>query len=90
MLKRKCAKCFRALADKTRIEILVSLQKTPMNVHQVQEHFHLTQPTITHHLQKLTNMGILRRAKRGREAWYSFNRSYRCNNACRVFDLSRA
>ena len=68
----------RAMADETRQRILTLLREREMSVTELNEHFAVTQPTISHHL------AILRRAKlvglrhEGRQTFY------RANPACVV------
>jgi len=72
----------RAMADETRQRILALLQEREMSVTELNEHFAITQPTLSHHL------AILRRAKlvglrhEGRQTFY------RANPAC-VADCCR-
>ena len=40
----------KAMADETRQRILALLQRGEMSVTELNEHFRLTQPTVSHHL----------------------------------------
>ena len=64
----------RALADPTRVR-LVSLILHSVEgkafVSELAGRLGLTQPTVTHHLRKLKDDGMLRREFIGRQAWYS-------------------
>ncbi|MBI4128430.1 MAG: winged helix-turn-helix transcriptional regulator [Parcubacteria group bacterium] len=81
---KQCAGCFRALADPTRIRILKEIRQQSQNVGALRARFDLTQPTISHHLQRLHVLGLVKRRQRGREALYSFNEDYPCRR-CGVF-----
>jgi ArsR family transcriptional regulator len=67
---------FRALADPTRIEILrlLAAQAGPTCVCDVVEHFHLAQPTISHHLKVLREAGLVRASRRGIWSFYEADR----------------
>ena len=63
-------KIFKALADKTRQDILELLAKRDMNVTDICSVFHTTQPTISHHLQILKNCGLVDFRKEGKNVYY--------------------
>lgn len=84
MTNEQCVGCFRTLSEDTRIQILRALKEKPMNVQMVHRCFELSQPTITHHLQNLERLGVVKREKRGREVWYSYNQAFVCGT-CKVF-----
>lgn len=67
------AALFRALADPTRVRILNLLLNSPepVCVCELNESFELSQPTLSHHLKKLTDAGLLHRQRRGTWAYYS-------------------
>lgn len=70
-----CADCFAGLATKSRIGIVnLLLEKGRLSVSEIAGRFSLTQPTISHHLQYLKEAGIVSRAKRGRQVYYSISR----------------
>lgn len=71
-LSSGCAGCFAGLACGTRIEILNLLaEKGEMSVMQIARHFKVTQPTVTHHLKYLQEVGLLSCRKEGRQVFYS-------------------
>ena len=72
----RLVKAFRALADPTRLEILrlLAAQPGPCCVCDVVEHFHLSQPTISHHLKVLREAGLLRTSRRGIWSFYEVDR----------------
>ena len=67
------AELFRALGDPARVRIVNVLATTaePVCVCELVEPLGLTQPTVSHHLKKLTDVGVLDRRERGRWAFYS-------------------
>jgi ArsR family transcriptional regulator, arsenate/arsenite/antimonite-responsive transcriptional repressor len=66
------AMLFRALADPARVR-LVNILATcgQVCVCELTEPLGLSQPTVSHHLKKLTDVGLLEREQRGRWAYYS-------------------
>jgi ArsR family transcriptional regulator, arsenate/arsenite/antimonite-responsive transcriptional repressor len=69
------ASLFKALGDPTRIGILNFLANSPepVCVCDMNAHFNLTQPTLSHHLKKLMSTGLLTREQRGTWAYYAVN-----------------
>jgi ArsR family transcriptional regulator len=70
------AELFRALADPARVRIVNVLATTdePVCVCELIEPLELTQPTVSHHLKKLLDAGLLEREQRGRWAYFSLKR----------------
>jgi ArsR family transcriptional regulator len=64
---------FRALGDPTRLEIyrLIAAQSAPLCVCDVVDRFHLSQPTISHHLKALREAGLVTVSRRGVWAYYA-------------------
>jgi ArsR family transcriptional regulator len=69
------AALFRALADPARIRIVNALATSddPVCVCELIEPLGLSQGTVSHHLKKLTDAGLLERERRGRWAYYSLS-----------------
>jgi len=65
------AKFFKALADVTRLRILGLLAFREMCVCEIMVALDLTQPTASHHLGILANVGLLRDRKAGKWVFYS-------------------
>lgn len=67
------ANLFRSLADPTRLRIVNRLASAGESVCvcDINANFDLSQPTISHHLKKLTAAGVLNREQRGTWAYYS-------------------
>lgn len=70
------AALFRALGDPARVRILnlLASSERPVCVCELIEPVGLAQPTVSHHLKKLVDAGLLDRAARGRWAYYAINR----------------
>jgi ArsR family transcriptional regulator len=69
------AKLFKALADPHRVKIVNRLATTaePVCGCDLEEPLGLTQPTVSFHLKKLQDAGLLDREKRGIWAYWSLN-----------------
>jgi ArsR family transcriptional regulator len=68
-LKRQ-SRVFRALADETRLKILSLLRIREMCVCEIMVALDLTQPTASHHLKILENVGLVRNLRRGKWVFY--------------------
>jgi len=66
----------KAIADETRQRILVLLQEREMSVSELNEHFAVTQPTLSHHLAILRRAKLVSLRHEGRQTFY------RVNSAC--------
>jgi ArsR family transcriptional regulator len=69
------AALFRALADPARVRIVnvLATSDDAVCVCNLTEPLGLTQPTVSHHLKKLVDAGLLEREQRGKWAYYSIN-----------------
>ena len=66
------AATFKALADPTRVSIINRLAGgEACCVCDLTDVFELSQPTVSHHLKKLTDAGLLEREQRGKWAYFS-------------------
>jgi len=65
------SKVFKALADSTRLRILGLLSSREMCVCEVMVALDLTQPTASHHLRILENVGLVKDRKEGKWVFYS-------------------
>ena len=63
----------RAMADSTRLKILLMLEAKPRTVGEIVTFFDLSQPTITRHLQTLASAGLVRRIRKGQSVLYELN-----------------
>jgi ArsR family transcriptional regulator len=70
------AAVFRALAEPARVKIvnLLATSDAPVCACEFEPALGLSQPTVSHHLKKLTEAGLLEREQRGRWAYFSLNR----------------
>ena len=70
------ARLFKALADPHRVRIvnLLATSPDPVCVCEFTGPLQLSQPTVSHHLKKLVQAGLLDREQRGIWAYYSLNR----------------
>src|SRR5215204_5106565 len=70
------AALFRALGDPARVRIVNVLATTddPVCVCELIEPLGLAQPTVSHHLKKLVDAGLLEREQRGKWAYFSLRR----------------
>jgi ArsR family transcriptional regulator len=67
------ARLFKALADPHRVKIinLLATSPEPVCVCEFTGPLQLSQPTVSHHLKKLVQAGLLEREQRGTWAYYS-------------------
>ena len=70
---RATAEVFKALADPARVRIvnLLATSGEPVCVCNLIAPLGLSQPTVSHHLKKLTDAGLLEREQRGKWAYFS-------------------
>lgn len=64
-------KLLKALANETRLKMLNILSRREMCVCELTVALNLTQPTASHHLNILENMGLIKDKKIGRWVFYS-------------------
>ncbi len=69
-----CVEFCKAMADDTRQRILEMLLEAEMCVGDIVEAFHVSQPTISHHLNILRQFGLVTSRKEGKQVYYSINR----------------
>jgi len=69
------ADVFQALADPARVKIVNQLANAsgPVCACEIVPMLGLAQPTVSHHLKKLTDAGLLEREQRGKWAYFSLN-----------------
>jgi ArsR family transcriptional regulator, arsenate/arsenite/antimonite-responsive transcriptional repressor len=84
------AELFKALADPARVRVVNVLATTgePVCVCELIEPLGLAQPTVSHHLKKLTEAGLLEREQRGKWAYFSLKRDA-VEKLAAVADLKR-
>ncbi|MCK9422163.1 MAG: metalloregulator ArsR/SmtB family transcription factor [Bacteroidales bacterium] len=86
-LCEECLELLRALADKTRQEIImVFATSKEICVNDIAKNFTLSRPTISHHLNLMKRAKVLSSRKEGKEIYYSINKSYIKNLITSVLD----
>jgi len=66
---------FKALNDATRREILELLKKGDLTAGEIADHFHISKPSISHHLDLLKQAGLVENTREGQFIYYSLNTS---------------
>jgi ArsR family transcriptional regulator, arsenate/arsenite/antimonite-responsive transcriptional repressor len=66
-----CVEFCKALADDTRQRILTMLLEKEMAVNDIVAAFDVSQPTISHHLNVLKQMGLVTSRKEGKQVFYA-------------------
>lgn len=66
---------FKALNDATRREILELLKGRDMTAGDIADHFSISKPSISHHLDLLKQAGLVEATKEGQFITYSLNTS---------------
>lgn len=64
---------FKALSDPNRREILKLLQKGDLTAGEIAEHFTMTKPSISHHLNVLKQANLVQDVRKGQNIYYSLN-----------------
>ena len=64
---------FKALNDKTRRDILEHLKKDDLTAGEIANHFSISKPSISHHLDLLRQAGLVQSVKEGQFVKYSLN-----------------
>ncbi|MBP3039435.1 winged helix-turn-helix transcriptional regulator [Bacillaceae bacterium Marseille-Q3522] len=69
----KTAIVLKLLGDKTRLTIVALLMKRELCVCELQEVFDMSQPSISQHLRKLKDAGLVKEARKGQWVYYALN-----------------
>lgn len=77
---------YKALADSTRIKIINALDKGALCVCDISSLLNMTKSAISHQLQNLKEMGLVKGEKRGKEVYYSLADEH----VKQVFEISMA
>ncbi|MDQ3277414.1 MAG: autorepressor SdpR family transcription factor [Bacteroidota bacterium] len=64
---------FKALNDATRREILTLLKEGDKTAGEIADHFNISKPSISHHLDLLKQAGLVEAEKQGQFVLYSLN-----------------
>jgi len=70
------AHLLKVIADETRLRILGAIAAEPRTGKELAELLHLTAPTISHHMRKLTDAGVVLSERDAQRQWYSLNTDY--------------
>lgn len=77
MASISCVDFCKALGDETRQRILeMLLEKGEMCVSDLVDAFHVSQPTISHHLTLLKNAGLVINRRDGKQIFYSIDQEH--------------
>lgn len=72
-----CMDLLRALADKTRQQIIfLFIKNKELCVNDIAKEFSLSRPTISHHLSLMKRAKLLNSRKEGKEIYHSINKKY--------------
>lgn len=77
---------YKALADSTRIKIVNALDKGPLCVCDISALLNMTKSAISHQLQNLKDMGLVKGERKGKEVLYSLADDH----VKQVFEISMA
>lgn len=66
---------FKALSDPTRREILKMLRRGDLTAGEIAEHFNISKPSLSHHLNVLKQADLVLDERRGQYISYSLNTS---------------
>ncbi len=69
------SKVFKALSDETRREILKLLSKKDMSAGEISDHFNMSKPSISKHLEILRESELISFERKGQFIIYSINTS---------------
>jgi len=83
-LKKACSGCFSSLACDVRIQIINLLKENGRTTAgNIAKHFQLRQPTISHHLKYLLDMGVVSSKKEGKNKFFYVDP--KCQKDCNLF-----
>jgi ArsR family transcriptional regulator, arsenate/arsenite/antimonite-responsive transcriptional repressor len=66
---------FKALSDPSRRKILHLLKKNDLSAGEIADHFNMSKPSISHHLNLLRQANLVESEKKGQHVIYSLNTS---------------
>ncbi|KAB2397760.1 ArsR/SmtB family transcription factor [Bacillus cereus] len=69
----RVSQVLKLLGDKTRLTIIAILQKRECCVCELLEVFDMSQPSISQHLRKIKDVGLVKEERRGQWIYYSLN-----------------
>lgn len=75
---QEVAQIMKLLGDKTRLTMMKMLQAQDFCVCEFVELFNMSQPSISQHLRKLKDIGLVKESRKKQWVFYSFNRDHDC------------
>lgn len=77
-MSKQIVKLFKALSDETRVDIIRHLLNNgkELSCQELLDKFPLSQPTLSHHFNKLIDASILKVRKEGASHFYSIDNQY--------------
>src|SRR5690606_449537 len=73
-MKNQAVKTLKALADQTRLQMAIELlDREEVSCQELSKKFGLSQPTLSHHYNKLIDVGIVTNRKEGSGWYYRLN-----------------
>ncbi|MDN3362656.1 metalloregulator ArsR/SmtB family transcription factor [Priestia megaterium] len=70
----KLVNFYKTLGDPTRIRIIAILKKEPLNGQMIAKKLGLKPPTITHHISKLRDIGLISQRREGNSIYFHLNK----------------
>ncbi len=87
-MNKDLEKVFKALANPTRLQLVQTLLKgKEFSCHELMDQYPLSQPTLSHHFNKLVDAQVLLVRKSGVNHYYSINKKYLSNLGLNVAKL---
>ena len=74
----------KALADETRQQIMAICCCDWVSVTEIVEKMDVGQPTVSHHLKILKDVGLVRSERRGKQILYTLNQEKLAQSCCKV------
>jgi DNA-binding transcriptional ArsR family regulator len=81
---KKRSKFFKALSDEKRVRIVKLLMAKEMCVCELMICLDMTQPNLSHHIQILENVGIVKRTKKGKWVYCSIADNQKVENMTKL------
>ena len=80
---------FKALGDPTRRQIIELLRKSDLTAGEISDHFSISKPSISHHLDLLKQANVVLSIKKGQFITYSLNTTVFDEMVKWIIDLSQ-
>lgn len=76
-MSKRLVDIFKALADETRVDIVKTLlEYKELSCQELSKKFPLSQPTLSHHFNKLIDAGVIKVRKNGVSHYYKIHTSF--------------